>query len=317
MRSCRVVRAFGLAIELDTELDFPAQLLADNEDYPDVKVVLEKRGGPLRAPKSFRHIGSDVHSLSSWDRAYEDAARRQVYLERSGEMGAAISSDLIKIDCTHTVSLGTISESLCFEPCTSLLHLRGVASLHGATVCAQNKVVGFLAESGTGKSTLIAYLISKGFQFLSDDVIVLRNGRTWGAYPSVKLEPDAAVRFNTDIEPLPQSVQTPKRNYRPISENAFVSGEYPIEMLFELVPINSPGVFYDTKLGKREAFHTLLRHTMAGFAIPSWCWESVQKEYVELARRVPIYRVVYHKSWETLNKLENLLKAKLDSLRMQ
>lgn len=55
-----------------------------------------------------------------------------------------------------------------------VLHMRGVPNLHGSAVATPGGAIAFLAESGTGKSTLAARFAHAGFPLMTDDVLALQ-----------------------------------------------------------------------------------------------------------------------------------------------
>lgn len=54
---------------------------------------------------------------------------------------------------------------------TLLLHENTIIPFHGGMVSKNNKIYPILAPTHTGKSTLIAYLCGKGYDYMSDDYI--------------------------------------------------------------------------------------------------------------------------------------------------
>lgn len=54
-----------------------------------------------------------------------------------------------------------------------LLHQRGIITLHAGAVSIDDRVIGFVGNSGAGKSTTVASLCSKGYPFVSDDILAL------------------------------------------------------------------------------------------------------------------------------------------------
>jgi len=79
-----------------------------------------------------------------------------------------------------------------------LLHMRGVIALHGSAVCINNKIIGFIGNSGSGKSTTAALFNSEGYPLFTDDVLAVDiEGQRVVAYkgsPYIKLNPDSAER---------------------------------------------------------------------------------------------------------------------------
>lgn len=62
----------------------------------------------------------------------------------------------------------------------------GYYFLHGAVISYNNKGILLLGKSGAGKSTLTAYLCSNGFQYVSDDKVII-SGITNEVYPFTRL----------------------------------------------------------------------------------------------------------------------------------
>ena len=71
--------------------------------------------------------------------------------------------------------------------------LQGRAVFHGGAVCRQGRALALLGPSGRGKSTLTAACAGRGFQFLTDDCLVIE-----GLDPPM-VQPDLArVRLHGD-----------------------------------------------------------------------------------------------------------------------
>lgn len=83
-----------------------------------------------------------------------------------------------------------------------LLIQRNNIAIHGSTVDVNNKVFIFTGESGAGKSSLSAGCISKGYNFLSDDVSVLELYKDKAfvnpAYPQQKICDDIMKELALD-----------------------------------------------------------------------------------------------------------------------
>ena len=60
------------------------------------------------------------------------------------------------------------------------LHMRGVGNLHASAISAPAGAIGFLAEPGTGKSTLAARFLVGGYPMVTDDVLAVREEPTQG-----------------------------------------------------------------------------------------------------------------------------------------
>jgi hypothetical protein len=66
--------------------------------------------------------------------------------------------------------------------------LRGLELFHASAVAIEGNAVGFVAASGTGKTTLAAHLVARGAQFMTDDVLSLEpSGKGILAHPGPNL----------------------------------------------------------------------------------------------------------------------------------
>lgn len=89
-----------------------------------------------------------------------------------------------------------------------LLHARGYLCLHGSGVLTESGAVAFLADSGTGKSTIANALVAAGATLLADDAVVVDVSSTPCALPgvrTVRLNDDSAGVLLDDHRSLPMS----------------------------------------------------------------------------------------------------------------
>jgi len=69
------------------------------------------------------------------------------------------------------------SRSLLLAALIVALRTMGVYALHAGVVCNDNSALVLLGESGAGKSTTTAALVSAGYGYLGDDEVLLRDAR--------------------------------------------------------------------------------------------------------------------------------------------
>ncbi len=76
---------------------------------------------------------------------------------------------------------------------------RGIEPLHASAVAVDGRVVAFLGDCGLGKSSLTAAFLRAGYPLVTDDLLVLREGRAGYAVepgmPRIKLFPSMARRL--------------------------------------------------------------------------------------------------------------------------
>jgi hypothetical protein len=79
------------------------------------------------------------------------------------------------------------------------LERRGIPALHASAVVTPAGVIGFLSDTGSGKSALAMTFLRAGYPLLTDDILPIqfRDGRYLGhpGYPLIRLWPDQADHF--------------------------------------------------------------------------------------------------------------------------
>ncbi|MDD5698153.1 MAG: hypothetical protein PHH77_06005 [Victivallaceae bacterium] len=80
------------------------------------------------------------------------------------------------------------------------LYQRGIIPLHGSAISTEKGAVLFLGTAGSGKSTVAAALVSRGYQFICDDIGAIRmldgNPVLIPSYGNLKLWKNALVMLN-------------------------------------------------------------------------------------------------------------------------
>lgn len=212
-----------------------------------------------------------------------------------------VSSDGREIVCR--VAAGAPSESwqtYLLGPVLSFALLKnGVEPLHATAVEVNGHAVGFLGESGQGKSTLAAGLLQRGHRLLTDDLLVLREreGAFW-AYPGparIKLFPDQARDLPGDYGAGVSMNPFTSKLVIPLRATHFQKTAAPLQVLYVL---HSPekrlrSAIHISKLRPRNAFLELLKHTFNRvFVTP----DRIRRQFgllTDLATKVPIRRVSY------------------------
>ena len=176
----------------------------------------------------------------------------------------------------------------------ALLQQRGVATLHASAIATPAGAVLFAGKSGSGKSSLLATFIERGYTMLADDVtgVVLdAEGRptVLSAFPSMRLWADTLDKLGSRHR-RDEKVQEGLEKY-----------VIPVER-FRAEPLALRAVFVLTSYN-RESIEVKMAPAGAGFR---WLWRFTYRKrflhglgqhpvyfrvVVETARRVPVVHV--------------------------
>jgi|GEM_PF-5191509 hypothetical protein len=235
----------------------------------------------------------------------------RVLVERSGRL---VTLDYDK--SSNEASGTAISISVNMALAVSAL-LRRRIPLHAAGVSIEGRSVGFLAPSGTGKSTLLSYLLGDGAVFLSDDVIVIdRIGNEMVCFPScmlhAKLDKDMAERRCLRQEDLTELIPGSEEYWCPVSLNDRIINPSPLHCLFYLKPqymAPDPAYLVMHQAQKGEYLNILMANTqglnLAQTIIDGW---TVIRQFEDIAATTPLFVVEYARSLHIIPSLARLIK---------
>lgn len=229
--------AYGLRIVSDTALP---ELLPRNgaESAPSIAVSL---GNPSN---DFQPIASWLVTTASsegtpwlfWSKISDG------YLLRfNGLADFLIHSDGCRIDCLAKacdVAAGTLRHLLIDHVLPRALNLIGFDALHATAVVVGSQVCAFVAEAGTGKSTLAASLHLAGYPTFADDCLVLRDTdpiSAASAYPGVRLWEEAFRALGGSIRKHGAPVAQYTSKTRQLGDaEGFCSGALPLGRIYLL-----------------------------------------------------------------------------------
>jgi hypothetical protein len=169
------------------------------------------------------------------------------------------------------------------------LAMRKVWSLHGSAATYNGRTIAFLAESGTGKSTLAAYLSRQAdWSLVADDILPVTgdsNGLiAWPHFPQLK---------------LPMGLQPAINSPEQLS----------LDILFELVLVDRDAVPDIKRLPPEKAVMVLLGHTAGARLFDGKMLESHLAFCSQAAEHVPVYQLSYPKSKDALPKIKEMLES--------
>lgn len=269
-------RAFGLTIGADIEL--AGFTPCDSTEAPDVVV---RQGVPRPGHDQDGHVGARA----------EGTLRASVWAGRELVVEALPGADPLYVSAIVTGELFSV-----------LLRQRGLLVLHGSGVARDGRAVGFVGESGWGKSTLASALVDRGWSLLTDDLLVVAGlgadrAGTAGTpsdapvviptHPSMRLSSEAIERTDGAARTVVGQAHTLTSKLRVDHGGAFSDQPTPLSRLFVLDPRLVPD-HRAVPLSAREAVQEFVLHTRGRRLLQA---DRALREHlgqcVELARRVP------------------------------
>ena len=197
--------------------------------------------------------------------------------------------------------------------------LRGAIPLHGASVQWNGRLFGLMADSGTGKSTLLWRLLDAGALFCADDLLPIHwQGETALATPSMtlhgKLSGDALNSRGLAAPDFVEIVPGADEFWMPIeAARRTVQSQKP-SALFILSPYHSQA----TDPAKEPLF---LRHHIGGEAISLllanthglWATcglldaRTLMGRFLQIAQEIPVFTLHYPRDITVLPALRQML----------
>ena len=182
--------AYGLGIS--SELSLP-ELSAKS-----CKIDIEIKYGKLH------HIFN--HSLNEETIFWSNEFETYLYFKNVGSFFVSQQREII-VDPIHGADERLLRLYLLGKVLGALLHQRGLLVLHGGVLAMYGGAIAFLGDSGSGKSTTIAFLRKKAHSIVADDLVVIdSNGSVpivYPGFPQIKLWPDAAESLGYSADELP------------------------------------------------------------------------------------------------------------------
>lgn len=176
-------------------------------------------------------------------------------------------------------------------PVTGVLQQqRGRLVLHGSGVRVNGRALCFLGGKGAGKSTVAAALYTQGYGLVADDLIVLEGTDVWPGFPRLKLDGSAssAVGAGGDGALDHFHPRIAKRGWT-LSSDRFGIDRIPVDAFVQL---EWGDEFAITRRRGPRSVDALLRNVYWPDGKTSYpCLEDHFDDLVELAGRVPVYRI--------------------------
>jgi hypothetical protein len=145
----------------------------------------------------------------------------------------------------------------------ALIHQRKLLAFHGSTVVKDTKALIIAGISGTGKSSLAATLVKRGYSLLADDISVIgfENGKplVYPGIPHLKLWKDVLIKLGENPDKH-DKVRPQILKYRKQVKNSYAAKPLLVEKIIILSSKNTEG-FDKTEIKGIDKFNTLKNNT--------------------------------------------------------
>ncbi len=201
------------------------------------------------------------------------------------------------------------------------LEQRGVSMLHASSIKVGEGAVGFLADSGMGKSTMAAHFVARGNEMLSDDLLACRvvdqRAEALPMFSSLRLYPAQVERFFGATEGI-ETVQPYEDKLRldggahgygrfcgvaqKLSCLYFLERVHEAERPVEILPV-----------GPAAAIRNLTYHSFIGSLARAIGMTALRFSALgEIANCVPVRRIVYRSGFENLEAVYDALSQDVE-----
>lgn len=193
-----------------------------------------------------------------------------------------------------------------------VLHQRGLLVLHAACNSMNGGAVGFVGESGFGKSSMAAALYQRGYDLFTDDVLpVVTDGDVpivKSGFPQLKLHPNAASSLGFAPHAL-HALHSSQEKLGCRLTTGFANDSLPLRRLYILEKGDRIAI---DLLPPTQALMELVRHSYPTRA--QHCGGSGHlTKCASIAARVPIYRLTRPNALSLLRQIGELVEQHVNA----
>ncbi len=290
---------FGYGLEIDSVI--PLTELPVSSGAADLKV----RFGDLRERAPDR------------EQTYTFAASPRELGRHWPLFGAFLARDgrEIIVDPAGGVKTSSLSPSITGPMMACILHQRGYLVLHASALIFENKGIAFLAEAGEGKSTLTAYLASRGGTLIADDVVPLvfsgSEVLTVPGYPQIRLWSDSLSSIGVDHRRLPTVNEYIDKRFYSVARE-FPENPVALRALFIVGEADEVSI---ERFGPADAFVEIARHTYLKRHVAETGRAAEHFEcYRRLVASIPIFRLLRPKNFQILPAVADMIERRLSEI---
>jgi hypothetical protein len=194
-----------------------------------------------------------------------------------------------------------------------LLHQRGYLILHASCVARDGVAIAFAANSGTGKSTLAAAFISRGFGLIADDIVAIdteaQDAPTISpGFLQMKLSRESARSIGVDWDDLIDlGLEKEKRGHR--SQGVLMQASLPLRRIY--LPADDTCESIEP-LSAQNSFGQVVNHSYALAILSQTHTQSKHlRQAARVATAVPVCKLRRRRSLELLPQVVKMIERDL------
>ncbi len=198
---------------------------------------------------------------------------------------------------TEEISIHVLNTWLLGTMMAYILQYHNYLVLHGSAVLINNRAVILSGQSGAGKSTLANALVQKGYPFITDDLVVLKQNHKGQYYilpgpAKLKLWKDAMQHFNHDVnDAVPVMLKTDK--YAIQVKEACDKPMIPISSFYELNIASQADMFHCEELNGSQSLKTLIQNAYRYFMLkPLGKLQIFFQDCNVLSQQITVHKVI-------------------------
>lgn len=243
---CYRYRIYGL--NLESELVCPGFAIV-SEAKPDVFVRIGS------VPDRLEHIkASGFKFQANPDHVLTKGTRAKMLVSKGNQITIQ-PKEGVNEDCIRSLFMAW--------GLGALLHQRNVFPLHGSVISLGSECVAFCAPSGTGKSSLSALFVKRGYTLLDDNIAAISfvNGRymVYPGAPVIKFPHDVLEKSGDSFASLGTFQPFLDKSVVVVSQD-FPENPQPLKKIYVLTRSGQPG-FALTPLNGASRFDSLMKNT--------------------------------------------------------
>lgn len=295
-------RVYGLKVKSDFQLNELINLAEYDRNNIDVEIINGKISDNIK-----KIDGDYLNNTYTKENMYFKASNVAKYNVLNGNKIIVETFENYDKSMFKIYLLGIVFAFLMIE--------REKIAIHGGAVDINGKGILIVGKSGAGKSTLTTALRQKGYKLLADDMTALDNDKNGQAiinpsFPMQRITHDVLEDFGYDKSKFNKIFLTREKYFVP-AKDEFQYENKPLYAIFHLSEDDIDEVTVEEVHGT-EKLSLIFSSIFRGYVLNEVGISSTYfKKCLNIANKVPIYKVKRPKKGFTVNKQMELIEAKL------